>query len=147
MEALWLQAKSRWCWPRCSRGAALYLTVAEQPARLHLDAAQALRQWKPSYARAAVMQASLAVLSSLAGLAAAWQLGDWRFVLGAALMLANLPYTVIVIMPTNAALKATPEAQAGAETRALIEGWGRLHGVRTALGIAAALSFLWALSA
>ena len=128
-------------------GAALYVTVAEQPARLHLDTPHALRQWKPSYARAAVMQASLAVVSRVLGLIAAWQLGDWPFALGGVLMLANLPYTLIVIMPTNAALKETPEAQAGAETRALMENWGRMHGVRTALGMAATLSILWALSA
>ena len=65
--------------------------------------------------------------------------------LGAILILANWPYTLIGIMPTNDKLKATPVSDAGSETRATIEAWARLHTVRTALGIAATVVYLWAL--
>jgi hypothetical protein len=61
-------------------------------------------------------------------------------------MLAPWPYTLIVIMPTNRTLQATPIDSAGAETRRLIEKWGRLHAVRTAFGMAGTLAFLWALN-
>ncbi len=47
-------------------------------------------------------------------------------------------------MPTNNRLMATPVEQAGPESRALIERWGRLHAVRTALGFLATATFLWA---
>ena len=60
-------------------------------------------------------------------------------------MLASWPYTLIVIMPTNRALQATPIDSAGPETRLLIEKWGRLHAMRTAFGMAGTLAFLWAL--
>jgi Domain of unknown function (DUF1772) len=126
-------------------GAAFYINVAEQPARLGLDDKSLLAQWKPSYARGFTMQASLAFISGVFGLINAWQTRDWRWIIGAVLILANWPYTLIAIMPTSNKLKAIAPDAAGPTSRAMIETWGRMHGVRTALGIAAMLAFLWAL--
>ena len=127
-------------------GAALYVNIAEQPARLALDDKSLLAQWKPSYARGAVMQASLALVSGLLGLTTAWQTRDWRWIVGSILILANWPYTLIVIMPTNNTLKSIASNEAGRASRSLIETWGSLHAARTGLGIAATVAFLWALS-
>ena len=76
---------------------------------------------------------------------AAWQTRDWRWIVGAILILANWPYTLRAIMPTNNKLKAIAADAAGPTSRAMIETWGRLHAVRTALGIASTLVYLWAL--
>jgi hypothetical protein len=125
-------------------GAALYINVAEQPARLGLDDRSLLTQWKPSYARGFTMQSTLALLAGGVGLLAAWQTKDWRWSVGAALILANWPYTLVVINPTNKRLGAIPDNEANATSRALIVAWGKLHAVRTGLGIAAALAYVWA---
>lgn len=127
-------------------GAAFYINFAEQPARLGLDDRALLKEWKPSYDRGLAMQASGAVISGVLGLIAAWATRDWRWIVGAALILANWPYTLLGIMPTNYALKAIADDDAGPQSRAMIVRWGSLHAVRTALGIAATLAFLWALN-
>ena len=101
-----------------------------------------LTEWKPAYKRGFAMQASLAIVGGLFGLIAWWQSGDWRCLAGAALLVANWPYTLIAIMPTNNRLMATPVDQAGPESRALVARWGRLRAVRTALGAVAAATFL-----
>jgi hypothetical protein len=127
-------------------GAAIYILVAEQPARLALEDRSLLLQWQESYPRAARMQAGLAVLASLAGALAFWRARDPFWLIGAALMLANLPFTLIVIAPVNDALLALGAEQAGAASRALIERWGALHAVRAGLSVLAIATFALALA-
>src|SRR5882672_7366954 len=115
-------------------GAAIYVNVAEQPARLLLDDHALLAEWKPSYKRGAAMQASLALVGCLLGLVAWWQTSQPGFLIGAIAMVAPWPWTLIGIKPTNDALLATELDKAGPQTRALIVKWGALHAVRTALG-------------
>jgi Domain of unknown function (DUF1772) len=62
----------------------------------------------------------------------------------AVLILANWPYTLGVVFPVNKRLEATPPASANAETRGLVETWGKLHAVRSALGLGTTLIYLWA---
>lgn len=126
-------------------GAAIYVNVAEQPARLTLDTRALLTEWQPSYARGAVMQASLAIVSCVFGLLAFLFSYDWRWLLGALLIGAPWPYTMFIIMPTNRVLKSTPPEQATEQTRDLVLQWGRLHAGRSALGLMAVAAFLWAM--
>ncbi|WP_046864115.1 DUF1772 domain-containing protein [Microvirga massiliensis] len=125
-------------------GAAVYINVAEQPARLLLDDRSLLIEWKFAYKRGFVMQASLAVIGSLLGIAAWSQTGNWRWLLGAVVLITNWPYTLVVIMPANNTLMQMSDTEPDPTTRALIERWSRLHANRTALGFAATLIFLWA---
>jgi len=125
-------------------GAAFYINAVEQPARLALPEGAALTQWKPAYKRGFAMQASLAVIGAVLGALAFSHDGDWHWLAGGVLMLANWPYTLIAIMPTNRRLLATEPGAADAETRRLITNWGQLHMVRTGLGALATFVFLWA---
>lgn len=125
-------------------GAALYINVAEQPARLGLDDRALLAQWKSAYARGYVMQATLAIGGFLLGVAAWWTTGEVLWLAGAVVLVANWPYTLIFILPVNKQLNAHGPEQAGPESRALIVRWGGLHARRTMLGIVATALFLWA---
>jgi hypothetical protein len=127
-------------------GAALYINIAEHPARLKLDTRAAASQWAPSYTRATWMQAPLAVVSLGCGIAA-WLMGGGAGWIVAALLIGLVvPFTYLGIMPTNKAL-LTPGRDLGSpDTRALLERWGKLHAVRTVLSLAATLLYLWLLS-
>ncbi len=57
-------------------GAAIYLNAVEHPARVGCGTELALKEFGPSYRRATVMQASLAVIGALSGLLAGWRLSD-----------------------------------------------------------------------
>jgi hypothetical protein len=125
-------------------GAALYINVAEQPARLMLDDRALLAQWKPAYARGFTMQATLAVVGFLLGVGAWWTTREVMWLAGAVVLLANWPYTLLIIMPVNHKLNAIEPERAGPESRALIVRWGGLHARRTMLGFIATGLFLWA---
>jgi hypothetical protein len=124
-------------------GAAVFVNVAEQPARLALDDRAMLLEWQRSYNRAAPMQAGLAMASAILGFVAAWQTRDWRWALGAVVILANWPYTLLVIKPVNDKLHAIPAEQTNPAVRRLVMSWGHLHAVRSALNLVATLVFLW----
>jgi len=123
-------------------GAALYINLAEQPARLGLDDQALLLEWKPSYKRGFAMQAPLAVVGCIFGLIAWWQARDLAFLVGAILMIANWPWTLFGIMPTNNALMAIDTANTTPQTRSLVVKWGTLHAVRSILGLLATMAFL-----
>jgi Domain of unknown function (DUF1772) len=123
-------------------GAAVYVNVAEQPSRLQLDDRALLAEWKPAYKRGFAMQAPLAVIGFLFGALAAWQTGNWWWLVGAVVLLANWPFTIFGIMPTNNKLMVIDPSAATPEVRQLVETWGYLHAGRSALGAVATLIFL-----
>jgi hypothetical protein len=122
-------------------GAAVYINIAEHPARLGLSDAAALAEWRPAYRRGLAMQAPIAVVSALLGAAAWWTTGDPLWALGAVIMLANWPYTLVAIMPTNHLLEATASG-GDRDTRERLTRWGHLHAVRSALSGIATLIYL-----
>jgi Domain of unknown function (DUF1772) len=126
-------------------GAAVYVSLCEQPARLGLDDRALLTEWKPAYQRGFAMQAPLALLGAILGFVAWWQSGDWQWLVGAIVLISAWPYTLLVIKPTNDTLLATDPADAGPQSRALIKKWGSLHAVRSAIGVLTTVLFLWAL--
>ncbi|MCW4462621.1 DUF1772 domain-containing protein [Sphingomonas sp. BT-65] len=132
-------------------GAAIYVLVAEHPARGVLAPRDQLAQWKPSYARGAVMQASLALLAAVLGIVAGLAQGpaslasSWLWLAGGGFMLGAIVWTFALMWTLNGRIKATPLDQASDETVAMLRRWGHLHGGRTALGVAGLLCYAIAL--
>ena len=118
-------------------GAATYITFVEHPARLACGPAIALAQWRPSYQRATVMQASLALLG-LGSAVAAYLAGRGAAVLVGGMVLgAVVPFTLLVIRPTNRRLEAPGLVADTPEIERLLRQWGTLHAVRTAAALVA----------
>lgn len=124
-------------------GAALYVSLVEQPARLGLDDASLLAEWKLSYGRGAIMQASLSLIGFALSIVAG-QHGSWLWFLGGIVLLANWPYTFLCVAPVNRKIKAFVPGSSEGQLDALVAQWGRLHAVRTALGTLACLIFILA---
>ena len=126
-------------------GAAIYINLVEHPARMGLDTKTAATVWRPSYKKATLMQAPLAIVSFVAGVAV-WLLGSGLlWLVGAVLIGLVVPFTFIAIMPTNHELLEAGRDLSSAETRSLLEKWGRLHAVRSVLSFLAAIAYLAAL--
>jgi len=123
-------------------GAALYVSVAEHPARDALDDAGALAQWKASYANAKIMQAGLALVGGVLAFIVWWTSLNLLWLIGALVLLANWPFTLLAVMKVNRSLEAIPRGETAGEGGALLDRWGRLHKVRSALGVAATLIML-----
>jgi len=128
-------------------GAALYINLVEHPARLELGTAAALREWRPSYRRATVLQASLAVAGALAAVGA-WIQGRGTPVLIAGLALGFVvPFTLVIIFPTNRRLSDPALDEESANAVALLAKWNRLHAVRSAAALVALVILLLHLGA
>src|SRR5713101_1767024 len=82
-------------------GAAMYVSFVEHPARLSCGTELAVREFAPSYKRGTIMQASLAVLGCIGGIIGGWQRGDLAVIIAGLLLGSVVPFTLIVILPTN----------------------------------------------
>ena len=102
----------------------------------------AVTEWRPSYKRGTLMQASLALIGSVAALLAWWLQGSAGWLIGGLLFLLVVPFTLIVILPTNSRLESQDLDIRSEEAGRLLRRWGRLHAVRTILSGIAFLVFL-----
>ena len=118
-------------------GAASYINLVEQPARISCGVPLAVTEWRPSYKRATLMQVPLAVIGSLAALVS-WRIdGDLAWLVGGLLLLLNIPFTLVVMWPTNKQLESQELDIRSKEAERLLRRWGRLHAIRSLLsGIA-----------
>jgi hypothetical protein len=122
-------------------GAAIHINVAEQPARLQLDPGP------PTCTMEAQLRAriDLAILArDRVGCARCdglfWQLG----LALAAWSGADPRQLALHARGSSGQQAAGGDAAANVETRDLVETWGKLHAVRSALGLGATLVYLWA---
>jgi hypothetical protein len=126
-------------------GAAVYITLVEHPARMECGTELAVTEFRPSYRRAAVMQASLAALGFVASIAAGLAESNRGWLLGGILLVAVIPFTLLAVRPTNQQLLDPSLDRGSAQARQLLVRWGRLHAVRSVLSMLSLVLFLYLL--
>jgi Domain of unknown function (DUF1772) len=126
-------------------GAAIYINLVEQPARLSCGITLATTQWRPSYKRGSTMQASLAVAGTVLAFLSAWISRDPAWIVGGILLFAVVPFTLLVIFPTNKKLQSDDLDVSSPKAWRLLRLWNKLHAVRSALSLLAFVVFLFAL--
>ncbi len=123
-------------------GAAAYISLVEHPARMECGAELAATEFPPSYRRATIVQVTSAALGLLSSIAA-WLAGaTFWWVVAGVLLGVVMPFTLIVILPTNKQLLSPTLDRHSAQTEQLLIRWGRLHAVRSVLSGLALLLFL-----
>jgi uncharacterized membrane protein len=127
-------------------GAAVYVNLVEHPARLSCGNRLAVTQWRPSYKRGTLMQAPLALVGFLSAFLSWWIDRSLPWLLGGTLLLLVIPFTLIVILPTNKKLESQELDLRSEEAGDLLKRWGRLHAVRSVLSGVAFVLYLFALS-
>jgi uncharacterized membrane protein len=123
-------------------GAAIYINLVEHPARMQAGTRLALTEFAPSYKRATVMQVSLAIAGFLSALVAWRARSDAGWLVGGGLLVSVIPFTALVILPTNKQLLDPATANDLDLAERLLTRWGRLHAVRSVLSLASLLTFL-----
>jgi hypothetical protein len=123
-------------------GAAIYINLVEHPARMECGTELAATEFAPSYRRATIMQAALAITGFVFS-TSAWLYGaGLPWLIGGVLLGLVVPFTLVVILPTNNQLLSPNLDKSSTETRELLVRWGRLHAVRSIVSLLALLVFL-----
>jgi len=124
-------------------GAAVYVSLVEHPARMECGVELAATEFPPSYRRGAILQATLAALGVLSSIAA-WLAGaTFWWLVGGVMLGAVIPFTLIVILPTNKQLLSPTLDKPAPKAGQLLARWGKLHAVRSVLSAVTLLLFLY----
>ena len=114
-------------------GAAVYISLVEHPARMECGVEIAATEFPPSYRRATLMQASMAMLGLVSSVVA-WLAGATFWWVVAGILLGSvIPFTLLVIFPTNKQLLNPALDRRSQQTGRLLARWGGLHAVRSVL--------------
>ena len=124
-------------------GAAVYVSLVEHPARMECGVEIATAEFPPSYHRGTIMQVTLATVCLLSSIAA-WLAGaTFWWVVAGVLQVSVIPFTLIVILPTNKQLLSPTLDRRSVQAERLLALWGTLHAVRSVLSAVALLLFLY----
>ena len=111
-------------------GAAVYIGVVEQPARLALSGRAMIQEWKLSNRRGTLTLSVFAVISVILAYVQFRTDGDVRWIIGGITILASWPYAYFVMMPVNVWLYAISPGRAVSPVRKLMRDWGFWNGDR-----------------
>ncbi|MEN3352412.1 MAG: hypothetical protein V7640_570 [Betaproteobacteria bacterium] len=127
-------------------GAALYINLVEQPARLALGPRAMLKEWVRSNRRGFIVLSIMAIVSALLACTEFGRTGDVRLLFGATIIATILPYAYFVVVPVNVWLCAVPPEAAPSIARDLMRKWGLAEWGQTAIGLAACGVLCWVLA-
>lgn len=125
-------------------GAALYINLVEQPARMALDDNALLSEWRPSDHRGVALLAGLALAAAVLGFVMYFDTHDVTWAIGAVFIMLSWPYTFFAVVPMNNRILAVAAGEQ-ASAREMVRTWGLLQYGLTGIGIVACAIFLWAL--
>jgi hypothetical protein len=126
-------------------GAAIYIGLVEQPARLKLSGPAMIREWTLSNRRGTLILSVFAVVSAILAFIQFKSNSDVRWIIGGVTILASWPYAYFVMMPVNVWLCALPPGRAVSPVRELMRDWGLLEWGHALIGFTACCVFAWAL--
>jgi Domain of unknown function (DUF1772) len=124
-------------------GASAYINLVEHPARMECGVELTATEFAPSYRRASIMQAILAAVGLISSIAAWFAGASFWWVVAGVLLGSVIPFTLIVILPTNKLLLSPGLDRQSAQTERLLARWGTLHAVRSPVSGLALLLFLY----
>ena len=125
-------------------GAAVYINLVEQPARMALDDSALLSEWRPSDHRGVALLAGLALAAAVLGFVMYFDTHDVTWAIGAVFVMLSWPYTFFAVVPMNNRILAVAAGEQ-ASAREMVRTWGLLQYGLTGIGIVASAIFLWAL--
>lgn len=135
-------------------GAAIYVSLVEQPARMQVPLREAARQFGKSYPRAALLQPTYIFSSCAASAARYWitfppvtlqsKPMQQAHLVNLVMMGGCLMWTLVFMLPGNKALLAA-ERESTPRVKQLLQTWGWQHSCRS-VASAAALFVLLAAS-
>src|SRR5258708_39057528 len=126
-------------------GASVYVSLVEHPARTQCGGEIATAEFAPSYHRGTILQVTLAAVCLLSSIAAWLGGATFWWVVAGVLQGSVIPFTLIVILPTNKQLLNPALDMRSAPTGQLLARWGRFHAVRSVLSAVALLLLLYLL--
>lgn len=126
-------------------GAAIYIGLVEQPARLKLGAPAMVREWVVSDHRGTILLTTLSLVSAALAFIQFRNSGDVRWIIGGLAILTSWPYEYYVLVPVSIWLYAVPPEKESARARKLMRDWGLLEWGYALVGLAACCAFAWAL--
>ena len=121
---------------------AIYVNLGEHPARMECGHEVAATVFGPSYKRASKIQVGLVSAATISGVVL-WLMGaGFMWLVGALFIFSAVPFTLVVMMPINKELLDPGLDKKAGKTQELLHKWGRLHTVRSLLGLVSSLIFL-----
>jgi hypothetical protein len=123
-------------------GAAIYINMVEHPARMECGTGLAVPEFGSSYRRGAIFMGLLLMSGFINSMAAWFRSAGWGWLVGAVLLLLLFPFTLLLVLPINKKLLDPSIEKDSTLASKLLVRWGRLHAVRSLLGLISFLIFL-----